>query len=203
MAKTQITAREPYVPVFDNPYTGDGDITDFEYETDLVILRMRDPCAMGEDREADYVVAAPYTVRFKVNGDPHAITVPAGMMTDLVSVPRGLRWLVERVGPHLEAAIVHDFLFIAWAYTGEETRPLPRREDWLFANRVMIAGLRTAGVPAWMCWAIAWALSTRISWNLYANVGPVHFIDLDTAHLKTAGLRAGDDDHDHHYHPIA
>lgn len=189
---TEETYRPPsFVPVIGNPYHGAGDITDFEYDTDLVILRMREACSMGEDREADYIVAAPYTVSFRIDGEPRSITVPAGMLTDLASVPFFLRWLIERIGPHLEAAIVHDFLFIAWPYVDGEADRMPTRQNWLFANRVMIAGLQRAGVPAWMCWGIAWALSTPFSWNIFANPSPPHFVDLRNARLRTAGLRAG------------
>jgi len=180
-----------FIPEIGDPYFGGGDITNFEYDTDLVILRMREACSMGADREADYIVAAPYTVTFEVDGEARCITVPAGMLTDLVSVPFFLRWLVERVGPHLEAAIVHDFLFIAWAYAPDEADRRPTREKWLFANRVMITGLQRAGVPKWIRWGIAWALSTPFSWNIFANPSSPHFVDLRNARLRTAGLRAG------------
>jgi len=187
-------ASEAFVPDFDDPYIGlEGDITDFEYDSDLVILRMREACAIGTDREADYIVAAPYKITFRIDGEPHEITVPAGMLTDLVSVPRPLRWAIERVGPHLEAAIVHDFLFIAWTYAESESDRVPTREKWVFANRVMIAGLQAAGVSALKCWAIAWALSTPFSWAIFAHTETPNFIDLDKARLRTAGLRAGND----------
>ena len=177
---------QPFVPEFDDPYVArDADVSDFRYETDLVILRMREACPMGEDREADYIVAAPYRVSFLADGERHTIEVPKGMLTDLTSVPRPFRWLVERVGPHLEAAIVHDFLFIAWQDLGRGAQ----REDWLFANRVMVAGMRAARIRPWICWVIAWALSTRFSWTLYrARDAPPRYVDLDAAPVKTQGF---------------
>jgi len=179
-----------FIPDIDDPYVGDGDITDFRYETDLVILRLREPCPMGNDREADYIVGAPYQVSLTVDGTRQMITVPRGMLTDLVSVPRPLRWLVERIGPHLEAAIVHDFLFVAWQDLGRD----PTREDWLFANRVMIAGLQAARVRPWVCWLVAFALSTRFSWKIYADRNALpRYIDLDATTIKTGVHGASDD----------
>ena len=65
----------------------------------------------GDD--ANYVVGEEYSASVTVTG-PGApsdgrlkIAVPKGMLTDLCSVPRLARWLVSRVGPHLEASILH------------------------------------------------------------------------------------------------
>lgn len=164
-------------PPFPDPYGPPGArLENFKYETDLHILRGREAVRMGGDREADYVVAKPYTVSFTLDGAPHSITVPEGMLTDLVSVPRPFRWLIERVGPHLEAAIVHDFLFIAWQDLGKTAT----RDDWTFSNRVMIAGLREAGVPAWMCWVIAFGLSTWFSWrSFYLENPPPRYVTIE------------------------
>lgn len=178
----------PHTPDVGNPYIArDEDIDRFEYDTDLVILRMKKACRMGRDSEADYIIAAPYTVSFGPESDRHEITIPKGMLTDLTSVPWLFRWLVERVGPHLEAAIVHDFLFIAWQDM-EPKRP-PDREDWLFANRVMVAGMRKAEVKPWIRWIIARAIASGVSWRRYAREdAPPRYIDLDKAELTTRGL---------------
>ena len=166
-----------FIPDMDNPYLWrDEDIEGFRYDADLVILRMREACPMGADREADYIVAAPYSISFGPQDDRRTITVPRGMLTDLTSVPRPFRWLVERVGPHLEAAIVHDYLFVAW----QDTDRGALREDWLYANRVMVAGMRAARIRPWICWIIAWALSTQFSWNIYRRPNPhPRYVDLD------------------------
>ena len=180
-----------FVPDIRDPYIArDEDIIGFRYETDLVILRMREACPMGADREADYIVAAPYRVSFLAGRERREITVPKGMLTDLTSVPRPFRWLVERVGPHLEAAIVHDFLFIAWQDVGREAT----REDWLFANRVMVAGMQAARIRPWICWIIAWALSTRFSWILYARENERRYVDLDKAPVETQGFDPDESD---------
>ncbi|MDP7429979.1 MAG: DUF1353 domain-containing protein [Flavobacteriales bacterium] len=36
--------------------------------------------------------------------------VPVGVNTDFASIPRGLRWLIPRVGKHGKAAVLHDYL---------------------------------------------------------------------------------------------
>ncbi len=36
--------------------------------------------------------------------------VPIGTNTDFASIPRGLRWLIPRVGRHGKAAVLHDWL---------------------------------------------------------------------------------------------
>jgi hypothetical protein len=61
-------------------------------------------------RESQYILAREYRVELTLDSrHAHTITVPAGMLTDLASVPAFGRSIVGRVGPHLEAAIVDDF----------------------------------------------------------------------------------------------
>jgi len=122
---------DPYRPDFER-------ITDFEYRSRLALVR--EPKKVRP--AARYVVSEPYTVRFKVDGQQETLTVPRGMVTDLVSVPRFGRWAVGQAGRALEAAIVHDFLYIAWQlFPGRE----PRREHWRYANHLMYAGLDALG----------------------------------------------------------
>jgi Protein of unknown function (DUF1353) len=68
------------------------------------------------------------------------------MLTDLASVPRVARWLVDRVGPHLEAAIVHDFLYIAWQDVAGGRGA--REEDRRFADELMRVAMESAKVGA-------------------------------------------------------
>jgi hypothetical protein len=136
---------EPYQPEFDNPYPDQPwkRISDFVYEVPLRLYRHDKAITMGgadeEGKDALYLVEAPYTVSFLVDGVRQTVTVPAGMVTDLASVPWFARWLVGRVGPHLEASIVHDFLYIAWQ---DLDRRGARKEDWKFADHVLRAGMR-------------------------------------------------------------
>ncbi len=57
--------------------------------------------------------------------------VPAGVNTDFASIPRGLRWLIPRVGKHGKAAVLHDYLC--------EFRVVPRKEaDKLFLEALKV-----------------------------------------------------------------
>lgn len=117
------------------------------------------------DREACYFTLSDYRVDVAVDGAVRRITVPAGFLTDLASVPAFARAFVGRVGPHLEAAIVHDWLYVAWQLI--EGRA-PRRRDWAFANQVMYAGLRAARVPWLQQAAIRAALELPLfSWRVF------------------------------------
>lgn len=138
---------EQYSPVLDNPYPENwSEISDFRYTSHLYLARAKSAIRAGADREAEYLLGADYACECLVDGKPWRITIPSGMFTDLASVPRLGRLFVERVGPHLEAAIVHDFLFIAWQDLPDtdDRRPTPRRFD--FANEVMNQAMIAAGV---------------------------------------------------------
>ncbi|MEM9009906.1 MAG: DUF1353 domain-containing protein [Pseudomonadota bacterium] len=135
---------EPYDPEITNPYVdGWQRVEKFDYETHLYLARARTAIRGSRGREAEYIVAADYTCSVTVDGARHQIQVPSGMLTDLASVPRLGRLFIGRVGPHLEAAIVHDFLFLAWqriAGRGARTR------DFDFANAVMQQAMIAADV---------------------------------------------------------
>ena len=135
---------------FENPYPDPGwtRISEFEYATPLHLYRAIEAFRSREREDADYIVWRDYTVRFKLdNEDEHReITVPRGMLTDLSSVPSVARSVIGRVGPHLEASIVHDFLYIAWQDLEERG---PRDEDREFADTLMRVALKKAGVSGW------------------------------------------------------
>ena len=129
-----------------NPYPSGrwGNIREFRYESDLYLLRLSDGLP-GIPRSAQYVVGEPYTVSFRLDTeeDRRSITVPKGMLTDLTSVPRCFRWYAGRVGPHLEAAIVHDFLYVAWHDLKDMCSDGHMR---FFADRIMLAAMKAAGM---------------------------------------------------------
>ena len=75
------------------------------------------------------------------------IQAPAAMHTDLASVPRIGRWIVSVAGPHLEASIIHDYLFMKWTdhrlKVDREGRPSGARfSDFVFANAVLKEGMK-------------------------------------------------------------
>ncbi len=128
-----------------DPYPGAFEtVTGFNYETRLVLAREPEALENASLARVSYIVDEDYTVSYEVDGVKTYLTIPRGMLTDLASVPRAARWIVGRVGLHLEASIVHDFLYVAWQL-------LPggkaRREDYDFANAVLYAGMDAADVP--------------------------------------------------------
>jgi uncharacterized protein DUF1353 len=136
-----------FAPTLANPYPSPGwaEISDFEYLTPLRLYRDARGGPKRDGEDADYVVSDDYRVRYRLDGQAREITVPAGMLTDLVSVPWFARWLVDRVGPYLEAAIVHDFLYIAWQDVAGRGA---RAEDRRFADELMRVAMERAKVGA-------------------------------------------------------
>ena len=58
-----------------------------------------------------FIVDQPLVVTFKMDGIGCRLDVRHDWPTDLASIPRGVpRWIVEKVGPHVEAAVVHEQL---------------------------------------------------------------------------------------------
>ena len=129
----------------------------FRYECALHLTREIAAVRGRRGEDADYVVAADYkssvTVTARDNGDHITvpICVPEGFLTDLSSVPRWGRWAVSRVGPHLEASIVHDWLYVAWQdEDGTEATEDRRR----FADDVFRQAMKEAKVGDFRTWLI-------------------------------------------------
>lgn len=140
------------------------EIACFKYKSDLHLMRFAKGIK-SVARKDQYVVAKPYTVSFKLgNGSSKCITVPKGMLTDLSSAPFPLRCIVGRVGPHLEATIVHDYLYIAWQDYEEagcvcdaecakkcdekdsRCAEMTQAEKREFADRIMLEGMKASGM---------------------------------------------------------
>ena len=165
---------DDYIPAFGSPYP-DGDwseITAFTYETPLHLYRAIEAVQIREGEDANCIVSQPYTVSFILDDERHEITVPRGMLTDLSSVPRLARWIVGRVGPHLEASIVQDFLYIAWQDVEPKT---PIERDRKFADQLMLAAMREANVGK--AWLIHRAIRT-FGWSAYKSPDPHRYVDL-------------------------
>ncbi|MEL6234205.1 MAG: DUF1353 domain-containing protein [Pseudomonadota bacterium] len=135
-------------PMIANPYpdAGWGEITAFRYLDDLHLCRAVEAIPLSGGRASEYIVAQSYSCAYKLDGAEKTLTVPAGMLTDLASVPSLGRIVVGRVGNHLEAAILHDFLFIAWQFV--EGRGA-RYSDFRFSNALMLAAMEAADV-SWL-----------------------------------------------------
>lgn len=153
-------------PIVPDPYPGDFDkITDFKYETRLVLAREPEALENAARAKVSYIVDEDYTVSFKVDGVARSVTVPRGMLTDLASVPKAARSIIGAVGPHLEASIVHDYLYVAWQLFDERE---PRKVDYRFANEVMYAGMRESDCSWVQRTAVRIAFGVPgISWGVF------------------------------------
>ena len=80
---------------------------DYTYDSPLILYRHPDAFDMSDADDPLYVVYRDYLVTIA----GHRVDVPAGMLTDLASVPWAARWALGRVGRHLEAAVVHDYMY--------------------------------------------------------------------------------------------
>lgn len=136
-----------------NPYPDEtGEVDGIAYRTGLMLLRLKDAVPLRKGADADYIVGADYAITYRLNGqEERTVTVPRGMLTDLVSVPPVFRSWVGRVGPHLEAAIVHDYLYIAWQ---DADGGVPRRQDRRFADQLFLKAMRAAKVSRVASWTI-------------------------------------------------
>ena len=129
-------------------------IEGFKYLTPLWLYRTADATELGpKGKDPLYVVGENYMVSFyahgPMEGGKQTIVAPKGLLTDLASVPRIARSFAGRVGRHLEASIVHDFM-----YGSPDT---PDRE---FADQVFLAGMKAAKVPRLQRWLIYRAVRT-------------------------------------------
>ena len=170
----------PAQPV--DPYPEPGTrIAAFRYDSALVLLRLKDAVKMRSGEDADYLTGGPFLVSWQPEGeDWRQIVVPAGLVTDLTSVPRLLRIVIGRVGPWLEAAIVHDYLYIAWQDLPDGA---PRFADRAFADEIMRVAMIEAGVPRWAVWLIHKA----VRWfgaGAYARRDEDRYVDLDDPDIR-------------------
>ena len=83
----------------------------------------------------DWLLTSPLVYRVGTTGEK--IIVPAGFVTDLASVPRGLCTLLSSTDRYMRAAIVHDFLY--WDQTCTKKQ----------ADKTLLAAMIEANVAPW------------------------------------------------------
>lgn len=83
---------------------------------------------------------------FTVVGNTQTWVVPAGFVTDFASIPRFLTWLIQTYGLHLEAALVHDYLW-SLCRKGEFNYP---DADGIFRMLLRVLGVKP--LQRWMMW---------------------------------------------------
>ena len=154
------------------------EIVRFCYESDLHLTRRIEAVRGRRGEDAEYALAQRYRawVTVKAEGTGRVsrlrISIPAGFLTDLASVPRPARWAVSRVGPHLEASIVHDWLYVAWQFEGRERTARMRR----FADDVFLAAMKRAKVCRFKCYLIYGAVRVG-GWIAFNGTDDRLFVD--------------------------
>jgi hypothetical protein len=91
------------------------------------------------------------------------LRAPRGMFTDLASVPKIFWSVIGPVGKHLEASILHDYLYMAWT----DFRTKAERRDWDFADGVLWEGMKVSGVSAADRNLIQAAVHSDIGWTVF------------------------------------
>jgi len=102
---------------------------------------------------------APFTYISRRYG---TITVPAGFVTDLASIPRLARWYVSRDGDHTKPAVVHDWLYGRASIAGH---PSITRAD---ADRIFLEALKARGVRSGLATVMYWAVRLG-GWSTFRN----------------------------------
>ena len=164
-----------------NPYPDSWErLEGFEYLSALSLIRPLNSLQNRLGEDADYILQHDFNVALRIDGERRAITVPRGLITDLTSAPKLLRVLIGRVGPWLEAAILHDYLYIAWQdVPGKQPTPRDRR----FADCAMLLGMEAARVSYVTRWAIFLFLRA-FGGGVYRVPNEKRYVDLDAPELR-------------------
>lgn len=121
-------------------------ITDFQYLDELKFVRHAQ-VHVNKTPKSLWQLSANFRARMTVHpkdDDAYSLTIkaPRGLYTDLASVPDPLWSIVGPIGRHLEASIIHDYLYMAWT----DFRAKAKRRDWDFADDVFAAGMKVSKV---------------------------------------------------------
>ena len=75
--------------------------------------------------------------------------------------PKLLWTFVGPIGSHLDASIIHDYLYMAWT----DWRDVATKNDWRFADLVYREGMRKSRVKK--RWFIYRAVHSPIGWKVF------------------------------------
>lgn len=167
--------RHPLRPI--DPYPAHSvQVQAVSFTTDLVLFRPREHFDSSDRGQDVYTVGSPLAIDWTAADCAGSVRVPPSFITDLTSVPWGLRWLVSRAGPWLEAAVVHDYLYVAWQSLPDEPSGSEKSRLRKFADDIMFAGMTRAGVRSWRKWGIYLAVRAFGGWT-FRDVGKDSFVD--------------------------
>lgn len=142
------------------PYPPDGweRIIKVVFETDLTLTRKIESIKRRKAEDADFIVVEDFTVSVEVvcSGKIQTwkITAPKDFHTDLSSVPKWFRWAVGRTGTHLEASVIHDYLYVAW----QGSNFVPTESDRYFSDRVFLKAMEETRVGWLKHWIAYYAV---------------------------------------------
>ncbi len=144
-------------------------ISDLSYIGELKFVRH---AGVHLDRtpRSKWQLAADFSANMTVHpaeGDAYALTItaPRGLYTDLSSVPQALWFVVGPIGKHLEISILHDYLYMAWT----DHRKTASRQDWRFADKMFLAGMKISGVN-WLQRNLMYlAVHSCIGWGVFKD----------------------------------
>lgn len=85
-------------------------------------------------------------LHYQVRGSKHIIIAPIGFVTDLASIPRGMRWFVTGHDETRAPSVIHDYLY---------QRRIGERSwaDWVF-----LVAMKDEGVAFFTRWACYYAV---------------------------------------------
>ena len=90
-------------------------ITEVKYCDPLILVRCKVRSQNWNGK--GFIVGRAYKVEYKwkdKDGKDHGycpVVVPCGMETDLASIPQPLRFITSKVARHIEASVIHDYLY--------------------------------------------------------------------------------------------
>ncbi len=140
-------------------------ITDFVYLDELKFVRHA-RVHLDKTPRSLWQLSASFHVRMIVHpkaGNPYPLMIraPRGLYTNLASVPKLLWAIVWPIGRHLEASIIHDYLYMSWT----DFRTTASRRDWKFADKVFKAGMKASKV--YRRGLIYRAVHSPIGWRVF------------------------------------
>ncbi|MYJ94555.1 MAG: DUF1353 domain-containing protein [Proteobacteria bacterium] len=140
---------------------------EFQYLEDQNLLLQRN--ASRVSHRALAVVCKNYEIHYTLDNGKYegSIIVPATFITDGISIPKWATKLtgIKRWGKGIEAAVVHDYLYVAWQYMGKKRGP--KRKDKKFADELFRAGLLAAGVSKNKTCLMYLASDSDTGWAIY------------------------------------
>lgn len=93
------------------------------------------------------------------------IHVKRGFVTDFASIPRVFRWLIEKLGRHNKAAVIHDALY----QNVVPGRKFTRAE----ADLAFLDGMADLGVVEWRRYVMYWAVRIGGRWAWVKRDKPI------------------------------